>query len=218
MQVRGRVGAIDRYDRSVAFGTSHPADDPDLTLLLRQATAGDARAMAEAVPALYAELRSIAASQLRRERVDHTLQPTALVHEAWQRIAGQSDAGWRSREHFLAVAAHVMRRILVDHARATQREKRGGSDRRRVPLDDLGAEVARGEPGAVIDLHEALESLGAEHPDHASVVEMRFFGGMTHREIAVVRGTTERTVERTWQFARAWLHRRLSGASMEIGP
>ena len=153
----------------------------------------------------YDQLRRIAGDYLRRERVDHTLQPTALVHEAFLKIADRSE--WNDATHFRAVAARAMRQILIDHARHRGREKRGG-DRQRVMLTaTVALEMPR--PFDVIALDEALNELEQEDARKARVVEMRFFGGLSAKETAAVLGIAAKTAEADWYFARAWLHERL---------
>lgn len=155
-----------------------------------------------AVTALYDELRAVAARHLRMERSDHTLQPTALVHEAYLRLSKQDDLRWENRFHFLNIAAAQIRRILVDHARSRGRQKRGG-DRVRVTLsEDIAAPDAEFD---VIELDEALNRLDASSPEDRQIVELKFFGGLTEREIAAVLEISERTVRRRWLFARTWL-------------
>ena len=181
---------------------------PDVTDLLRRVSDGDKQAEEELVPEIYRELRKIAASYLRRERPDHTLQPTALVNEAWVKLSKQRDVQWESRAHFFGIAAQVMRRILVDYARRRRSGKRGGG----IPFvqfdDSLG--VSEDQCSLVINLDEALERLRALSPRQARVVELRFFGGMTEEEIAEVLDVTSRTVKRDWEKARAWLYGELS--------
>lgn len=182
----------------------------DLTEVLHRFHSGDPEAHDELLTALYEELRSMARQRFAAERTDHTLQSTALVHEAWIRLVDQTRVQWQNRAHFLAVAAQAMRRILVDHARRARSGKRGGD----APILSLTAaeDVSLAQdPVDVIDLEQALVGLAAEHPEHAAVVEMRFFGGMTAKEVASAQGVTERTAERRWRFARAWLYRRLEG-------
>jgi len=165
---------------------------------------GDADDPSELV---YAELRRLAAAFLRRERAGHTLQPTALVHEAWAKLARLSASHWQSRAHFLAVAARAMRRVLVNHALARQSLKRGG-DRRQVTLD-----APLRSPGGGVDtleLHDAIERLADLDARKARLVEMRFFAGMSVEEVATVLGVSRSTVEADWRFARAWLSRELS--------
>jgi RNA polymerase sigma factor (TIGR02999 family) len=181
-----------------------------LTQLLHDASAGDAAADASAFDLVYDELRRLAASALRRERPDHTLQPTALVHEVYLRLAGEPQGRWENRGHFLAVAARAMRRILVDHARAHAAQKRG-SGAARLSLDDL--EVGAIDPGQQPDLvmlDEALGRLSSLDPRQAKIVELRYFGGLSVEETASAVGTSPRTIKRDWQVARAWLRREMA--------
>jgi RNA polymerase sigma factor (TIGR02999 family) len=184
---------------------------PDLTRVLQRLREGDENAREELLEALYAELHSLARRQLAAERADHTLQSTALVNEAWIRLVDQTRVQWQSRAHFLAVASQAMRRILVDYARKTRSQKRGGDTPRLSLTAAENVGVSPNEQVDVLDLEDALERLQAEHPEHAQVVEMRFFGGMTAKEAAEALGVTERTAERRWRFARAWLYRALGG-------
>ena len=178
-----------------------------MTELLLRARDDREAALAELFPLLHDELHRLAGARMRRERPDHTLQPTALVHEAYARIAGQPGLHWQDRAQFLQVAAHAMRQILVDHARARNAQKRGG-DRARVTLDERLAETD-GQEVDVLDLHEKLEALAALHERKAKVVELRFFGGLTHEEAGEVLGVAAKTVEADWAFARAWLRREM---------
>jgi RNA polymerase sigma factor (TIGR02999 family) len=155
---------------------------------------------------VYDEMRRLAASYLRRERPDHTLQPTALVHEAYMRLAGQEGVNWRNREHFLGVAAAMMRRVLVDHARGHRRGKRGGG--MKLPLAEADG-CAEGEVEDLIALDEALRRLARRHPQKSRVVELRFFGGLSIEETARVLKVSDSKVERDWKFARAWLAREM---------
>ena len=186
------------------------ADDLDITQLLLTAGGGAPEATERLFAALYDDLRRVARERMRREDPAHTLQATALVHEAFVRLIDQTRCQWKNRAHFLAVASRVMRRILVDHARARGRIKRGG-DFERVPFDEqaLAAGGAIDE-GTLLALDDALRRLEPEHPEAARVVEMRFFGGLTQEESASVLGVTDRTIRRHWDFARAWLFRELS--------
>lgn len=162
--------------------------------------------------AVYDRLRALASGALRMERAGHTLETTALVHEAYVKLSAGASPAWKDRAHFFGVAARAMRQILVDHARARGREKRGGNWRRTT----LDASLLVGEPGAgveVLDVHRALEKLAAGHPDLERIVELRFFAGLENREIAQLEGVSERTIERHWRFARAWLLREI-----EAGP
>ncbi len=181
---------------------------PDLTELLMAWSRGD-RAAAEAfLPEIYDELRKMARQQLIRERSDHTLQPTALVHEAFLRMLRQKKVEWQNRRHFLGVAGNMMRRILVDHARARRSEKRGGGAPL-LPLEGL-FEIPIETPPDILALDEALRELAAFDPLKASIVEMHFFGGLSVAETAVVIKRSTATVSRHWRLARAWLFRRLS--------
>jgi RNA polymerase sigma-70 factor (ECF subfamily) len=182
-----------------------------VTVLLERARAGGEEALAELLAALYDELRALAAVQLRRERRDHTLQPTALVHEAWLKLVEQRSRDWQTRAHFLAIAATAMRRILVHHAERARALKRSGG-RERVTLVDVPGEV--GSPALdVLDLEAALVRLGEVDPRKARVVELRFYAGLEHGAAAAVLGVDERTVERDWRMARAWLRRELERGS-----
>ncbi len=181
-----------------------------VTELLAAWSGGNEAALRELMPLVHTELRRIAGSFFRRERRGHTLQPTALVHEAFLRLLGQHRVSWRSRAHFFAVAAGLMRRILVDHARRRLYQKRGGG-RKQVSL----AEVPGLQGGNLVDLltlDEALTDLEAMDPRQRELVELRFFGGLGNEEIAEAMAVSVSTVERQWRLARAWLYRRLSPA------
>lgn len=182
----------------------------EVTKLLREWREGNEEALQRLIPLVYGELRSRAARYLRRERSGHTLQPTALVHEAFLRLFGQHSVEWRNRAQFFGVAAQMMRRILVDHARSKYAEKRGGVS---IRLDVESVEDA--PTGAatvdVIAINDALTRLASIDPDQARVVELRFFGGLTVEETAEVIGSSPRTVKREWRSAKAWLHKELSG-------
>ncbi|MEZ5066069.1 MAG: sigma-70 family RNA polymerase sigma factor [bacterium] len=183
-------------------------ESADLTPLLTGADApGATDRLLESV---YPELRRVAAGFLRHERPDHTLQPTALVHEAYLRLVDQTRVPWQGRAHFRAVAAQAMRRVLVDHARRRGADKRGG-DRRRVTLSDLAQ--TGGPPIDVLDLERALAAFAREHERGARVVEMKVFAGMTGEEIACVLGISARTVKSDWAIAKLWLARRLQGVN-----
>ncbi len=161
---------------------------------------------------VYTELRKIAGGLMRRERSDHTLQPTALVHEAYLKLVDQSASQWESRAHFLGVAARAMRQILVDHARRHNAEKRGGGLHKVTLEGDVavsGSEVAL----EIMELHDALEKLQAEDPRMAQVVELRVFGGLLSREVAEVLGVSKRTVDEDWKVAKLWLGRELAGGT-----
>jgi RNA polymerase sigma factor (TIGR02999 family) len=179
-----------------------------ITELLAHARRGDADATDRLVPLLYGELRRIAAGLMARERRAATLQPTALVHEAYLRLLG-GDGEWQSRAHFLGAAAQAMRRILIEHARRRSRLKRGGS-RARVTLTD-GVLRYEARPEEVLALDGALRELQARDAAMARVVELRYFGGLTVEEAAEVLDVSARSVHRLWAAARAWLHRELDG-------
>lgn len=187
-----------------APGAPHRREEA--TLALRALAEGDAAQGARLFELVYAELRRIAARCLADERVEHTLQPTALVHEAYLELIGPgAGTAVKDRQQFLAIAAQAMRRTLIDHARGKRREKRGGGWKR----VELEAELALGE-GAELDLLEldrALEALQAHSADLARLVELRFFAGLPMNEVAGVLGVSERTAGREWSFARAWLER-----------
>ena len=180
--------------------------DADLTGLLRAWGEGDREAGERLIPLVYGELRRQAARYLRRERRDHTLRPTALVHEAYLRLMEQRDTEWQNRGQFFGVAAMVMRRILTDHARRHGAGKRGGSWYR-VSLDDVGAQEGRDLD--LLALDAALVELAALDPEKARMVELRFFGGLDIEETAELLGVSPSTVSREWRLAKAWLYRKL---------
>jgi len=186
------------------------ADIPDnsqVTVLLQAAQAGDPDAMPRLLSLVYDELRQLAAAQMARLKPGQTLQPTALVHEAYLRLAGKADLHLEGRKHFFFAAARAMRDILVERARSKAGPKRGGG-RRRVVLDEAIA-LTEPPPEEVLALHEALADLEKEDPLKAQIVNLRYFTGMTMKETAVVLGLSERTVHRHWRFIKAWLKSRL---------
>ena len=183
---------------------------PDLTTLLRAWSAGDIRARDQLMPVVYDELHRRAAAYLRRERRDHTLQPTALVNEAYLRLVDQR-AAWQNRAHFLAVAAQMMRRILVDHARRGKMAKRSGRWLR-VTLDERLVEVPAPDV-ELLDLDAAITRLASFDPRRSHIAELRFFGGLSLQETSHVLGLSIATVERDWQAARAWLFAALKGTA-----
>jgi RNA polymerase sigma factor (TIGR02999 family) len=187
-------------------------DTTGITQLLMAWSDGRRDALDKLVPVVYEDLRRLAAAYLRREGAGHSLQPTALVHEAYVRLIDQRQARWRNRAHFYAVAAGLMRRILVDHARARHADKRGG-EIERVTL--AGDEAGAGNPRDidVLALHQSLERLAAFDPRKERIVELRYFGGLTIEETAEVVGVSEATVAREWTIAKAWLRANLSGDS-----
>ncbi|MEO5798923.1 MAG: sigma-70 family RNA polymerase sigma factor [Gemmatimonadales bacterium] len=188
---------------------AEPTSPHTVTSLLEQARGGEPAALTQLLPLIYAELHRIAERQMRKERPDHTLQPTALVHEAFLRLVGGAPLAFEDRTHFLRTASQAMRRILVDHARARAAAKR--SSALRVTLDDAIA----GSSSSVLDilvLDDALTRLAAADPRWAQVVELRFFGGLEVPEVAAALGISTATVKRDWKFARAWLARELDTA------
>jgi RNA polymerase sigma-70 factor (ECF subfamily) len=180
----------------------------DMTQLLFRAAEGDQRATDLLLSLVYDELRQLAGGMMRRERPDHTLQGTALVHEAYLKLIDQTRAQWQNRAHFFAVAAQAIRRVLVDHARGHRRHKRGG-ERAKLVLDEGLAASCQREID-LIALDEGLLKLAERNRQQARIVEMRFFAGLTIEETASVVGVSPSTVEREWRYARAWLHRVLS--------
>jgi RNA polymerase sigma-70 factor, ECF subfamily len=185
----------------------------DVTLLLRAWASGSQPALDELTPLVYAELRRLAGSYLRREEPGHTLEPTALVHEAYLRLVDSSVPDWQSRTHFYGVAAHLMRQILVDHARQRNAVKRGGQQIHLTFAEDLA--VSPEQETDLVALDDALERLAVCGPRKAQVVELRFFGGLSLDEIAEVLKVSAVTVRRDWQFAKAWLLRELSGKAAD---
>jgi RNA polymerase sigma factor (TIGR02999 family) len=185
-----------------------PSQSGDITQLLVAVKSGQREAEAELVERLYEPLRKLAISQMRRERVDNSLQATALVHEVYLRLVQPGGLAVQGRTHFMAIAAKVMRRILVDHARTRRAKKRWGA-KNRVDLEE-SAVVAPGSAETVLAVHECLQRLAAVDPRQSRIVEMKFFGGLSERDIAEVCGISERTVRREWGMARAWLHAELA--------
>jgi len=181
----------------------------DLTRINDCVQHGDSRAADELLPLVYDELRRLAAVKMAHEQPGQTLQPTALVHEAWLRLSQQAGARWQNREQFYAVAAEVMRRILVDRARRRRARKHGGQ-LERVELDAVEL-PGSGDDDAVVRIHEALELLAAQDPQKAEVVKLRFFVGLENGEVAVLLGVSEKTVQRHWAFAKVWLYRAMKG-------
>ena len=183
----------------------------DVSRLLAEYRSGDRAALDRLIPLVHAELRRIAARSLRAERGDHTLQPTALVNEAYLRLVEQRNAPWQDRAHFLACAARLMRQILVDHARAHRADKRGGGHVR-VTLEEEALRT-RGPEVDFLALDAALERLAEQDDQKRRIVELRYFGGLSNEETAEVLGISERTVKRGWALARAWLRREIEGGS-----
>jgi RNA polymerase sigma factor (TIGR02999 family) len=183
----------------------------DVTRILDRAQQGDLKAAEELLPLVYAELRKVAAAKMAQEKPGQTLQPTALVHEAWLKLAESSRQQWRDRAHFFGAAAEAMRRILVDRARSKAALKRGG-DQPPEELHESRIELAA--PSEEVQaVHEALDGLQAEDPVAAEVVKLRYFVGLTIPEIAELLGMAPRTADRHWAFARAWLKRAIRGGA-----
>jgi RNA polymerase sigma-70 factor (ECF subfamily) len=182
----------------------------DITVLLRRISSGDRSAEEALLPVIYAELKRIASRHLHGERVGHTLQTTELVHEAYFKLVPGAAANWENRNHFFAVAARVMRNILVDRARKNSAGKRGGGRPPDVPLEEGMAFADSGDSERLLALHGALERLEKQDARQSRIVEMRFFGGMTEEEIAQVLGISSRTVKREWVVAKAWLYGELA--------
>ena len=181
----------------------------DVTRLLRQLSSGNSQAASDLAPLIYTELRRLAAACMRRERRGHTLQATALVHEAYMRLMGQRNAQWSDRAHFLAVASAVMRRVLLDHARKRHAAKRGAAPRK-TSLDE-GLLIAEEHLDDVLMLDECLTRLAALDAQQARLVELRFFAGLNVEETAEVMGISTATVKRDWSSAKAWLNREITG-------
>jgi RNA polymerase sigma-70 factor (ECF subfamily) len=188
----------------------------DITEYLRAWEQGDDTALERLLPMVYAELRAIAARHLQAERPGHTLQPTALANEAYLRLRDLSDVPWHDRSHFFAIASRIMRRILVDHARAKMAGKRG-ADAQRVQLTEgLHDAVPALDAVELIDLDRALNQLADAEPRLARLVELRFFGGLNIEEASALLGCSPRTAKRDWAFARAWLLHRLGASPGEV--
>ena len=197
----------------IPFGTISLMDEtsqsaPAITMLLNKWRDGDSAALDKVIEYVYSDLRRRANAYLRRERREHSLQPTGLVHEAFIKLVDKREIEWQDRNHFLAVASRVMRRILVDHARGRNREKRGGKFED-IPLDEAVPPSASRSSIDLIALDEALNKLAAFDERQAKIVELKYFGGMTLDETASVLDISEVTVKRDWQIARAWLRNQL---------
>ncbi|HEY4308688.1 MAG TPA: sigma-70 family RNA polymerase sigma factor [Pirellulales bacterium] len=187
--------------------TSSPSSEA--TRIVNALASGDQHAAEELLPLVYDEFRRLADDYLRQETRAHTLQPTALVHEAYLKLIDQTRVNWQGRTHFFAVGAQAMRRILVDHARARHRAKRGGGWQR-IELDDQLI-LSPDRDADLLAVDEAIEKLALLDPRQARIVELRFFGGLTMDEVAEVLGVSKRTVENEWTIIRAWLRRELAG-------
>ncbi|MEP7248912.1 MAG: sigma-70 family RNA polymerase sigma factor [Spartobacteria bacterium] len=187
---------------------SEPTNSSDVTQILQAWSRGDTSAPERLIPLVYEELRQLAGQYLRRERPDHTLQATALVHETYLRLVDHHGVSWKDRAHFRCLAARLMRRILVQHARAHNAEKRGGK-LEKIYLDET-RELGQERPPDLVELDDALQRFTVAYPREGEVVEMKFFGGLTAEEIADVLQVSAKTVLRDWNFAKLWLCRELS--------
>jgi RNA polymerase sigma factor (TIGR02999 family) len=185
----------------------------DVTQILREVSGGDREAPARLMPLVYDELRRLADHYLRGERPDHTLQPTALVHEAYLKLIDQTRVDWQNRAHFFGVAAQLMRRILVDHARRHQAEKRGGF-RQKLTLDEA-VDYSRTRDVDLVKLDDALTALAKFDARQSRIVELRFFGGLTIEETAEAIGISPATVKVDWSMAKAWLRREIGGGDTD---
>lgn len=182
----------------------------DITLVLDAINRGESQASEKLLPLVYNELRNLASVRMLQESAGHTLQPTALVHEAWLRLAGDGKQNWKGRAYFFAAAAEAMRRILVEHARRKARLKHGGGQQR-LNIEDLQlADTAPDEK--ILLVEEALEQLERSNSERSRVVVMKFYGGMTNKEVADMMGIGERSVDRHWVCAKAWLFQKLQEA------
>lgn len=228
------LGAPDIFEESAPPAREPPMSDPnppdqpgEITGLLRQAAGGLGDAHDRLIPLVYQELNRLAHARLRREPDGHTLNTTALVHEAWLRLADQRRVEWQSRQHFFAVASEAMRRILIDHAKRHRATKRGAGAPH-LPLEAIADRVAGqdimtdDQADELVALDEALHRLAAFNPEGARIIQYRFFGGLSHPEIAGVLGISERTVRRVWVAAKAWLRQelgdRLTAGWLTTGP
>ena len=180
----------------------------DLTLILQDMERGDPRAADQLLPLVYDELRRLAAQKMARESACQTLQPTALVHEAWLRLGGDAQPNWQNRAHFFAVAAEAMRRILISRARRRQAVRHGGGQER-LNVDDLELAAATDNDDQLLAVHEAVDKLAAQDPSKAELVKLRYFAGMTIEEAALVLGISEPTAKRWWTLARTWLYQEI---------
>jgi RNA polymerase sigma factor (TIGR02999 family) len=182
----------------------------DVTRILEAAQQGDPTAADQLLPLVYEELRRLAAHKMATEAAGHTLQPTALVHEAWLRLVGNQNQKWEGRAHFFAAAAEAMRRILIDRARR-KRAARHGGDQQRVDLQEVDL-AAAGDDDQLLAVNDALDKLAAQHKEEAELVKLRYFVGMTNEEAAEVLGISARTAKYYWTHARAWLYREIAAS------
>src|SRR6266568_990095 len=190
-----------------AYSSGYSSRVTQVTQVLERVEQGDAKAAEELLPLVYEELRKLAASRMAQEAAGNTLQPTALVHEAWLRLVGAPEQDWNSRNHFFMAAARAMRRILIERARQKARLKRGG-DQQRVPLEELDL-ATNADSETLLLVEEAMERLANADPVKARLVELRFFTGLSLAEAAQVLGVSEPTAKRYWAYARAWLFKEI---------
>jgi RNA polymerase sigma factor (TIGR02999 family) len=181
----------------------------DATVILNAAANGDPKAAAELLPLVYEELRRLAISKMANEAAGHTLQPTALVHEAWLRLVGNAGGGFENRSHFFAAAAEAMRRILIDRARQKRAVRHGGGQHR-VDIAQIDLPSPAGNDDRLLAVNEALDKLAATHAREAEVVKLRYFVGMTNEEAAEALGISPRTAKNYWAHARAWLYQAIT--------
>ncbi len=202
--------ALNLYHSKLASGAAGCVKQPtlrDSTVVLQPSGRGERNASSDLLPLVYKELRRLAAARMAQEAPGQTLQPTALVHEAWLRLVGNGNRTWQNRDHFFGTAAKAMRRILIESARRKSRIKRGGG-MHRLDIEEVDLEAATPDDKVLL-IDEALEELEAEDPEKAKIVVMKFFGGMTNQEVAANMGVTERTIERRWAYAKAWLFQKI---------
>ena len=180
----------------------------ELTKILHATAQGDSSAARKLLPLVYDELRQLAARKMTQESSTQTLQPTALVHEAWLRLGGDEQPTWENRTHFFCAAAEAMRRILIDRARSKQARRHGGGQER-LDIDEVEIAAPVGNEEETLAVNEALDQLAAVHPEKAELVKLRYFAGLSFEEVAEVLGMSLTTAEREWAYARGWLHRKI---------
>jgi RNA polymerase sigma-70 factor (ECF subfamily) len=198
------------FSPSLTFMGKTLARPPEITLWLQQWSVGNADALEALMPVVYGELHRQASSYLRRERMGHTLQPTALINEVYLKLIDQQHVNWQNRAHFFGIAAQAMRRILVDHARSRHRDKRGGNEEN-LPLEAVEFAVSDNKNVDLVALDEALSRLAQLDERQARIVELRFFSGMSVEETAEALGISPATVKNDWRTAKAWLFREIQG-------
>src|SRR5258708_7794829 len=208
------VGTFIRWRRFIIERMS-AAKQSDVTRILRSMESGDAKAGDELLPLVYEELRKLAAYKMANEAAGQTLQPTALVHEAWLRLAGDKSVKWESRAHFFGAAAEAMRRILIDNARRKRALRRGGT-RQRLDIEHIEI-AAEAKDGELLAANEALERFATVDPRKAELVKLRYFAGMSFEEAARILGISIPTAKRWWSYSRAWLFNEIRGARLGAG-